>query len=163
MTTEKNDDELGFVLSHYQEHRFSAEEALKRMEQQRTGQTPRRPALRRWVAAAASVLCLTVLAGVLTWQRVAPAPQPESPAQPAATTAAPQPPAAAQQAQTASFHFDDTPLPQVLAVLGQHYGAHLTASDTTRHLTGDFSGESLPEILGMIEEVLDVNISLNGK
>ena len=64
---------------------------------------------------------------------------------------------------SASFHFYATPLPEVLEALGQHYGVQLTATDRTRCLTGDFIGESLDEILSMIEDVLGVNISQNGK
>lgn len=143
------DEELNFVLQHYEEKRFDAEEAMKRL----------RPAApkHRWVAVAASLLCLGVLAAVSVWLTVLPSASPEqnTPAVPTAATAAEQTPA--------SFHFDATPLPEVLATLEQHYGVQLTATDTTRCLTGDFSGETLQEILSMIEEVLAVKISQNGK
>ena len=57
-----------------------------------------------------------------------------------------------------SFHFDDTPLPEVLDHLGKWYGVKLKATDTDKHLTGDFAADSLDTIINMIEEVLDVEI-----
>ena len=51
---------MRFVVRHYEAGRFSPEEALKKI-----GHEPRRRSLPRWVAAAASLLCLTVLATVL--------------------------------------------------------------------------------------------------
>lgn len=144
-------EELDFVLRHYSEDTFSPEKALKRMKT-RAG---RPAAIRHWVAVAATLLCLVVFAGVYVWQTSfrqsdVPVEQPSAAAE-------------ASAAGIVTFHFDDTPLPEVLDELGRHYGVSLEASDTTRHLTGDFSGQQLDEILGMIEEVLDVNISQNGK
>ena len=147
------DEELDFVLRHYEQERFDPEKAMKRLER-----PARRKPLRRWVAVAASLLCLTVLAAVFVWRSVQPSATSAMDV-PSATSA---PTTAAVQA-SASFHFDATPLPEVLEALGQHYGVQLTATDTTRCLTGDFIGESLDEILSMIEDVLGVNISQNGK
>ncbi len=60
---------------------------------------------------------------------------------------------------TASFHFDDTPLPDVLAELSKWYGEELKADNSEKHLTGDFAADSLDAIINMIEEVLDVEIT----
>ena len=57
------DEELDFVLRHYEQERFDPEKAMKRLEQ-----PARRQPLRRWVAVAASLLCLTVLAAVFVWR-----------------------------------------------------------------------------------------------
>ena len=59
----------------------------------------------------------------------------------------------------AHFSFNDTPLPDVLSQLGRYYGVTLETNDSTRHLTGEFSGEQLDDIIGMIEEVLSVKIT----
>ena len=54
------DQEQDFVLRHYAEGRFDPEAALKKLRP--------RPIRRRWVAAAASLLCIVAFASVLTWQ-----------------------------------------------------------------------------------------------
>ena len=59
----ENDDELGFVLRNYREGAFDPESALKKMKNSRS--TRRSPTLRRWVAMAASLLCLVAFAAVL--------------------------------------------------------------------------------------------------
>lgn len=134
-------------MNHYRKDAFNPDEALKELRQ-----PARRMPLRRWVAVAASLLCIVVFAAVLTWQAIKPStpvinnvPVPsdkqEVVAQPAAT-----------------FHFDDTPLPEVLDQIGRWYGVELRADNTEKHLTGDFSADSLGTIIGMIEEVLDVEI-----
>lgn len=151
MMKETKDQELRFVVRHYEAGRFSPEEALKKI-----GHEPRRRSLPRWVAAAASLLCLTVLATVL-WLK------PFTASTPGADSTKPTADTTATTAATASFHFNDAPLPQVLRELGAHYGVTLAATDTTRHLTGTFSGQSLEDILSMIEEVLDVEISQQGQ
>ena len=76
--------------------------------------------------------------------------------QPAATEQTVTQPSIALQPQT--FHFDDTPLPQVLSELGGYYGVTLTASDTAHHLTGDFEADDLDLLLDMIEQTLHVEI-----
>lgn len=144
---ETKDQELRFVVSHYEAGRFSPEEALKKI-----GREPRRRSLKRWVAAAASVACIAVFAAVFTWQAAKPVAQP-SPL-PAGQTAPP-----TTEAAVASFHFDNTPLPEVLKQLERHYGVQLQVSDSNRCLTGTFRGETLDDIVRMIEEVLDVDIS----
>ena len=149
MKEKDNDKELEFVLQHYEAQRFDPEEAMRRLQPA----TPKRRY--RWIAVAASLLCLTVMAAVFVWREVVPS-APAAVEVPAAVT---QP---ADVHTPASFHFDATPLPEVLAALEQHYGVELTASDTTHQLTGSFSGQSLEDILSMIEEVLDVDISQDG-
>ena len=62
MTKKLKDEELDFVLQHYEEKRFSPDEAMNRI-----GVPARRIALRRIVAVAASLLCLVVMAAVASW------------------------------------------------------------------------------------------------
>ena len=157
MNTPK-DKELDFVLQHYEEKRFSPDEAMNRI-----GVPARRIALRRIVAVAASLLCLVAMAAVVSWQLgvwggVEPVTENSQPVNAEVTATA-----SADDQAAPNFHFDDTPLPEVLAEIGRFYGVELQTSDTTRHLTGDFTGEQLDDIVESIEEVLDVNISLNGK
>ena len=48
----------------------------------------------------------------------------------------------------------------MLEALSAHYGVTLTADRPEQHLTGDFDADSLATVIRMIEEVLDVKISL---
>lgn len=59
---------------------------------------------------------------------------------------------------TGLFHFNNTPLTEVLADLAQFYHVKLRASDTHKRLSGDFETDSLEEILTLIEQVLEVRI-----
>ena len=154
------DKELDFVLQHYEEKRFSPDEAMNKIG---VGRPARRIALRRIVAVAASLLCLVAMAAVVSWQLgvwggAEPVTENSQPVNAEVTATA-----SADDKAVPNFHFDDTPLPEVLAEIGQYYGVNLQASDTTRHLTGDFTGEQLDDIVESIEEVLGVNISRNGK
>lgn len=160
MTETHKDNELDFVLQHYEENRFSPDEAMNRIGARRPAQ---RISLRRIAAVAASLLCLAVVAAVISWQfgvwgSSLSVTEERTPVSTETTVAA-----TADNKAVPNFHFDDTPLPKVLDEIGQYYDVKLQASDTTRHLTGDFAGEQLDDILKTIEEVLDVNISLNGK
>ncbi len=60
---------------------------------------------------------------------------------------------------THTFHFDNTPLPQVLSDLSGYYHVNLscTAAEGKR-LTADFRTNSLDSIKNMIEETLNVKI-----
>lgn len=160
MTNIREDKELDFVLQHYEEKRFSPEEAMNKFGAKRPA---RRIPLRRIVAVAASLLCLVVMAAVASWQlgvfgSAKPAVERSSPVNTEINI-----PASADSNPAPNFHFDDTPLPEVLSEIGQYYGVQLQANDTTHHLTGDFTGEQLDDIVASIEEVLGVNISRNGK
>ena len=146
MTNSRNDQELGFVLHHYRKGMFDPDKALKKVKP-----AIHKP-LRKWVVAAASLLCLVVFAAVMTWQAV----NSDIPAKREAPSPSDKQEVAMQP--TASFHFDDTPLPDVLSQLSSWYGVQLKADNTEKHLTGDFPADSLDAIIGMIEEVLDVEI-----
>ena len=57
------------------------------------------------------------------------------------------------------FRYDATPLGTVLAELSDYYGVRLSAGDGEgKCLTGDFSTDSLDEILEIVESVLEVRI-----
>ena len=146
MSNLPKDQELRFVAHHYRKGLFSPEKAMKQLKQ-----PARRIPMLRWVAVAASMLCLAVFAVIVTWQAAYPTVPAKSPS-----------PAATDQhtlAQpTVSFHFDDAPLPDVLDHLGRYYGVKLKATNTEKHLTGDFAADSLDNIINMIEDVLDVEI-----
>lgn len=60
---------------------------------------------------------------------------------------------------THEFHFSDTPLPEVLSTLSRYYHVRLTASDTGKRLTADFDADSLDNIISLVNQTLNVNIS----
>ena len=148
MTNILNDQERGFVLHHYRKGVFNPDEALKKVVR-----PTRRIPMRRWVAAVASLLCLVAFAAVLTWQLN----KTDAPAQGEMFSTLDR--QKVTEHPTASFHFDDTPLPDVLAELSKWYGEELKADNSEKHLTGDFAADSLDAIINMIEEVLDVEIT----
>lgn len=155
---------LNFVLHHYRDGALDTQKALREVEMKAGGQpsASRRPALRRWVAVAASLLCLVAFAAVLTIYR--------SHTTRTTDTAAPSPTVVASRQSTDStarepntFHFDNTPLPEVLADLSAYYGVVLVADREDCRLTGYFTADSLDVTIRLIEEVLDVDISQRQK
>lgn len=64
---------------------------------------------------------------------------------------------------THEFHFDHTPLPQVLRTLSTYYGLTFTANDTTRQLTGDFDARDRETVVSIIEQTLNINIKQQTK
>jgi transmembrane sensor len=64
---------------------------------------------------------------------------------------------------THEFHFDNTPLPEVLRDLSAYYHIRLLAPPTTQRLTGDFKADNLTEILDMIGQILNVKITIDSK
>lgn len=60
---------------------------------------------------------------------------------------------------THQFHFDDTPLQEVLATLSRYYHVRLTASDTGKRLTADFDADDLDNIISLVSQTLNVSIS----
>ena len=60
---------------------------------------------------------------------------------------------------THQFHFNDTPLSDVLRDLSAYYHVRLTCEDgSDKRLTGDFHTDSLDTILSIINETLEVKI-----
>ncbi|MEE3334729.1 MAG: FecR domain-containing protein, partial [Ruminococcus sp.] len=61
---------------------------------------------------------------------------------------------------THEFHFDGTPLPQVLDDLSAYYNVDLSCPGAQqKRLTADFHADDLDSIISMIDESLDVKIS----
>uniref|UniRef100_A0AB33IW04 DUF4974 domain-containing protein n=3 Tax=unclassified Prevotella TaxID=2638335 RepID=A0AB33IW04_9BACT len=59
---------------------------------------------------------------------------------------------------THRFHFDNTPINEVVEDLNAHYGTHLTAPNTNKRLTGNFDAGKLDEIIEIINKTLDINL-----
>lgn len=148
---EIKDRSLEFVLHHYQTGKFDTQKALRKVSP--TKVIP----LWRKVAVAAS-FTLLLLAGAYAAYTTVFLSQPEEPIkseQPATTTTVVQ--------TSKHFHFDNTPLPDVLKKLGEHYHVTLTANNTDKHLTADFDSDNLEQTIEMIEHVLEVKITVSKK
>lgn len=62
------------------------------------------------------------------------------------------------------LHFDNTPLSEVLQKLAEHgNGVGLTATDLNKRLTGDFCTDSINQSIRIIEQTLDVKITLKAQ
>lgn len=59
---------------------------------------------------------------------------------------------------TKRFFFDNTPISEVLSELSSFYHIQLTADDTGKRLNGEFTTNSLDEIIDLIENVLQIKI-----
>ena len=59
---------------------------------------------------------------------------------------------------TKTFLFDNTPISEVLSELSAFYHIQLTTDDTGKSLNGEFTTNSLDEIIDLIENVLQIKI-----
>lgn len=59
---------------------------------------------------------------------------------------------------THQFHFENTPLKEVLACLSDYYHVQLTSDDPDKRLSGDFDADSIQQITALIEHALNVRI-----
>lgn len=150
-----------FVLRHYQVGKLDTQAAMKKVKERlsSTAQKPASPArvaslwpsMRHWVAAVALVLVMVGAWAFMANIRSTEAPSPAAPSPQLSTPNAQLPP---------TFHFDNTPINDVLSQLSGYYHVELTASDTTRHLSGDFEADDLDLLIGMIEETLHIKIEV---
>lgn len=61
---------------------------------------------------------------------------------------------------TGAFHFEGTPLGDVLADLSAYYNVRLGTSEPEKRLTGDIQADSLESVVNLIELTLGVDISV---
>lgn len=59
---------------------------------------------------------------------------------------------------TGQFHFDNSPLPDVLRDLSAYYGVQLSCTNKDKNLSGDFDADNLDEVIAIIEQTLNVRI-----
>ena len=146
---EIKDKSLKFVLRHYQTGKFDTRQAIRRVSPAKVI-----PLWRKVTVAASFTLLLLAGAYAAYTTELLPHPAESVKVVQPSTTTTPQP---------RHFHFDNTPLPEVLKVLGKHYHVKLTADDTSKHLTADFDSDNLEQTIEMIEHVLDVKITITRK
>lgn len=59
---------------------------------------------------------------------------------------------------TIVFRFDNVPVATALSEISRHYGAILSANDTTKRVTGEFETHNVDEAVEVMENVLGVKI-----
>ena len=59
----------------------------------------------------------------------------------------------------AVFHFDDTPINEVLGKLSRYYDVQLSASDTTKRVSGEIEAASADDAIEVLETTLDIKIN----
>ena len=156
-TNDKQKQIEDFVLRHYQHGKLDTQQALRnvreRLHQEESHPQKSRivPLWQRLRYYAAAVTLVLVIVSAYAIYRNAAKQQPTTTEQ----VTGPQRPA---PSVPKTFHFDNTPINQVLAELNAYYGLQLSASDTTKHLSGDFEAESPEMLVGMIEHTLGVEI-----
>lgn len=156
-----NDDELRFVLDHYKPGRLDAGRAWNRLQASRGLQAKSR---RRLAVAAswAAAIGVAVAAGIVGYVRfvpssAGPAPQPVMPD--TVTTVY----ESCDADTTDVFRFDNTPVNQALEAVSRHYGVRLSASDTTKSVSGEIEASSADEAIGILEATVGVKITKHSR
>ena len=60
---------------------------------------------------------------------------------------------------TVVFHFDHTPANAAIRKVSDYYGVGLTASDTTKMVTGEIEAHNINEAIDMLEATLGIEIT----
>lgn len=152
------DYQMNFVLRYYQVGKLDTAKALQRTNRiaNHHRATAKTIPLWRKVSVAASFTLLIIGGAFAAYTYMAYSPQ-EDTVTPVNEQTITRP------VKTKHFHFDNTPLPEVLKTLGNHYHVVLTATDTNKRLTADFDSEDLQQTIEMIEAVLDEKITISEK
>ena len=61
--------------------------------------------------------------------------------------------------RTVVFHFDHTPVNAAIRKVSDYYGVSLTASDTTKMVTGEIEAHNINEAIDMLETTLGIEIT----
>ena len=151
-----NDDELDFVVRHYKQGCLNTDRAWQRLQTMRhirSGGNMRRIAA---AAAIAVAVGMAVAAGIAGYRSLMGTGHD-------APSAAPTDSAAASPRHSADsvavFHFDDTPINEVLGKLSRHYSVQLSASDTTKRVSGEIEAASADDAIEVLETTLDIKIN----
>lgn len=153
-----NDDELQFVASHYKRNCLDTRRAWRRLQTRRGNG---RQALTRRIAVAASVVAavgIAVAAGIFGYRNYMLPRKPMPTVIPADTATATY--EKSESDTTDVFRFDHTPINQVLDELSRHYNRQLTASDTTKSVSGEIEAASVEDAVDVLETTLGVKIEM---
>lgn len=152
---EIHEDELRFVARHYKANRLNSGQAWQTL-QQRVGRAARLTRRRLAIAASLVLAVGIALAGGL-WGYFRSAASPSSAPVPAGAVS---PTASPEGDSVVVFRFENEPVGHVLRRISAHYGRSLTASDTTRCVSGEVEAGPLPEVVAILERTLGIQITV---
>lgn len=150
-----NEDELRFVAKHYKGGRLNTAKAWKKYRTL-SGQTERGK-MKRFAIAASILFMATMAIACIYWtqnHRI-PISHDTEETVPMDTTENMK-----KINNIKVFRYENQPINYVLKDLSQYYGHKLSANDTTKHLTGELQADSLEVVVDMLEETLDIKISI---
>lgn len=148
--TEFNDKDLDFVARRYDKRHYDTKKAIARFQKTNIGTTRHRWWMTAAAAAASIALVFAAGYGIRTWIRTAQEPAPAE--QPAVLNP--------DVATTHVFVYNDAPLDLVLAELSDYYHCTIKAPTTDKRLTGTFPDDDVAFIVSLIEEALDIKITV---
>lgn len=155
--TEKEEKSLAFVARYFKEGRLNKEKA-NRLFCKTTGYGQHTLRLKAWRIAAAILLVASITFAAITivhrQSKLLPTPSKVI----MDTTSTQQ--ALPDSTQSVTFHFNRTPVNRVLDEVGEHYGAKLEASDTTKTVSGAIEVSSLQEATNILETTLNIKIKV---
>jgi len=150
MMKELKEKELEFVARFYDRDRYDSEKAIERFHKAHKETNPR-----RWwmtAAAAAASVAIAFAAGYsIHMSRTSP----EAPAMEIEHNSL-----NPDVAQTHVFVYDAAPLPDVLSELSSYYDCTLKTDAEGKLLTATFPDDDIFFIVSLIEEALDISISI---
>ena len=148
---EFNEDDLRYVSSLYDKKRFDTKRAIARFNEE----TSKESNHRRWWTTAATVAASAAIAFAAGWGIV--------------STIKDRHPAVTKQeivvlnpdvAVTHKFVYEDAPIADVLKELSEYYHCTLRTKPLDKHLTATFPDDDIEFIVSLIEEALDIEITI---
>lgn len=174
---EINDDELQFVVHHYEEGALDTDRAWKRFRQH-TGGSARESGGGRSISMshrrlsmatrriAASVSIALIVSGSIAcglWYAARQTPTADAPDAPQTTVATPYR-YLLPQGESVVLKYEDAPIDDVLSELSSYYGRTLVLQGSSdRSISGEIEATSLEEVVEILEATLDVEIVIQNK
>ena len=153
--TQNNDKELQFVIEHYKEDAMDMHTAWKRLKETKTKtitKTKTKGGFARYAVAASAVLVTGMAVACGVWMMGNAGWSWRHDAQQNAD-------AASGKVDTAKvFHYDKTPINSVLGDMASCYKVALTASDTTKCVSGEIEASNLQDVIDILETSLNIEI-----
>ena len=143
-----NDDELRFVVKHYKPNCLDTKRAWQRFKAMRGVDTSNR---RKILAVG-----IAVAAGIIGYHNYMLPQKPILKPIPVDTAYVIED---YEECDTIDvFRFDHTPINQVLGELSRHYHTQLSASDTTKSVTGEIEASSVEDAIEVLQTTLGIKI-----
>lgn len=147
---EINEKELAFVAQHYKEGHLDAVSAWENVIKRESNNT------RRWAVAAMAALVVT-FSMAIGWYGHQHWIVPEAKSSATDTVINSTEKVAADCLRV--YHYNDTPINEVLRDVSAYYQVELVANDSTKHISGEFEASSLQEVIAILESTVQVKIT----